>query len=54
MIELIVARVPDSPAVTRVGDDDDDRREIVEDERRFWLVRMFILVNLEKGQRKNV
>ena len=46
MIEFIVARdllAPDSPAVTRVGDDDDDRRgEILEDGRRSWLVRMFM------------
>jgi len=46
MIEFIVARdllAPDSPAVTRVGDDDDDRRgEILEDGRRSWLVRIFM------------
>jgi hypothetical protein len=44
-LELIVADllVPDSPAVTWVGDGDDDRRgEIAEDERRSWLVGMVI------------
>jgi hypothetical protein len=54
MIELIVARdqlVPDGPAVTRVGDDDDDRRgEIVEDGRRSWLVRMFMIRKRDNGR----